>query len=668
VTFLTPLSAIFAAALAIPALLILYFLKLRRYPVRIASTLLWRKSVEDLQVNAPFQRLRVSLLFLLQLLALLLFLLALARPVIDAERSASRHTIILIDHSASMQAIDDRVDTTDSEPVTRLDRAKDAARDVIDRLARSDEPHETMVIAFAHTAGVVSAFDANRSALLAAIDSIPATHEPANLAAAIKLANAYAARTADETTSLPNVILISDGSVQTLDAGTEPENALQAGSVEYVRIGPGPADRPLDNIGFIAVSARRKPDDPATVEVFARVASINPQHESISISVRVDGRAATTRRIDMPALERERQSAPAEVATTFELDIPYGGVVTLFINRDDDLAADNRAALIIPPPARPRIVVVSPDAQVNPFIRTILGAIEPEDLRATTPKAFEAIGANESESGGHPVDLVIFDGASPTRIPRSASVTFGGAPPRWVVREPLREGAQRFLSWDRNHPIMRHVELDETIFASFGGYSVPDEDRDRYSILASGRDGPVIVSTRVENRVHVFIGFDLLRSNWPAQVSFAVFMRNVLDQTVFALGAAGMNEGRALSPGDAAQVQAAPGAEAIEIEGPAASRVLVNDRSRLTLPAFRLAGIYRIRGAREEDQTIAVNLTNVDETDIRPRPEVSLNATDVRGIASSRSAPREIWPWLIAAALGLLTLEWIVYSARARVL
>src|SRR3954453_8331839 len=99
-------TGMLAAAISVSALLVLYFLKLRRREVPVSSTLLWRKAVQDLQVNAPFQKLRKNLLLLLQLLLLALLCFALMRPAVNNKASASKLTVILIDRSASMAAKD----------------------------------------------------------------------------------------------------------------------------------------------------------------------------------------------------------------------------------------------------------------------------------------------------------------------------------------------------------------------------------------------------------------------------------------------------------------------------------------------------------------------------------------------------------------------------------
>src|SRR6476661_2624302 len=94
-SFLNTLPAAIAAGIVVPSLLLLYFLKLRRREILISSTLLWKKAIQDLQVNAPFQKLRKNLLLFLQLLLLLLLCLAFSRPVTNYTPGAGKSTVIL---------------------------------------------------------------------------------------------------------------------------------------------------------------------------------------------------------------------------------------------------------------------------------------------------------------------------------------------------------------------------------------------------------------------------------------------------------------------------------------------------------------------------------------------------------------------------------------------
>ena len=96
---------LYAAPGFLGALVLLYFLKLKRREVSVSSTWLWRSALDDMRVNSPLQRLRMNLLLLLQALALLLLLLALARPVSKLGLTGT-DTILLLDVSASMQATD----------------------------------------------------------------------------------------------------------------------------------------------------------------------------------------------------------------------------------------------------------------------------------------------------------------------------------------------------------------------------------------------------------------------------------------------------------------------------------------------------------------------------------------------------------------------------------
>src|SRR6516165_1104434 len=145
--FFSPLglAAWFALAGVPVGIIALYFLKLRRRPVRVPSTILWRRSLEDLHVNSLFQRLRRNLLLFLQLLAVALAMLALAGPRTKGSGAAGQRYVLLIDNSASMLA-------TDAEP-SRLGQAKEAAKKIVRDMGSDDL---AMVITFADKAAVVS--------------------------------------------------------------------------------------------------------------------------------------------------------------------------------------------------------------------------------------------------------------------------------------------------------------------------------------------------------------------------------------------------------------------------------------------------------------------------------------------------------------------------------
>src|SRR5690606_13223715 len=115
---------------------ILYFLKLRRRDLEVSTTLLWKKSIQDLQANAPFQKLRRNILLLLQLLALAAILTALGQPQVRASTATGKRHILLIDRSASMSALDGDPDLPPGAPGqrTRLDEAKRRAIEIVEAL------------------------------------------------------------------------------------------------------------------------------------------------------------------------------------------------------------------------------------------------------------------------------------------------------------------------------------------------------------------------------------------------------------------------------------------------------------------------------------------------------------------------------------------------------
>ena len=140
--FATPLALL--GLLFLPAVVAMYLLKLRRDESVVSSTLLWQRLVADVEANAPWQRLRRSLLLLLQLLLVLLLAALAARPFLERPAGLARDIVIVIDTSASMAA-------TDVTP-NRLAAATQAALDALRELPAGGK---VSVIAAGRTARVV---------------------------------------------------------------------------------------------------------------------------------------------------------------------------------------------------------------------------------------------------------------------------------------------------------------------------------------------------------------------------------------------------------------------------------------------------------------------------------------------------------------------------------
>ena len=141
--FLAPIAL--AGLAFIPLVVAFYLLKLRRDERVVPSTLLWQQLVTDVEANAPWQRLRRSLLLLLQLLLVLILAFLAARPFLERPAGFARDLVIVMDASASMAA-SDVVPSRMSEARARGDRGP----------ARPAGGRHVSVIAAGRTARVVA--------------------------------------------------------------------------------------------------------------------------------------------------------------------------------------------------------------------------------------------------------------------------------------------------------------------------------------------------------------------------------------------------------------------------------------------------------------------------------------------------------------------------------
>src|SRR5262249_19778037 len=153
------------ALLLVPLLIVLlYFLKMKRKPLQVPSTFLWRKSIEDLTVNSLFQWLRDNVLLLIQLLIILLLIYSVMSFQVHGAQSSGRHYILLIDNSASMSATD--------VPPNRLEVARQEA---LKEIARHGNEDYGMVIEFNSRASILQPYTSDKGLLRSAVQRIQPT-------------------------------------------------------------------------------------------------------------------------------------------------------------------------------------------------------------------------------------------------------------------------------------------------------------------------------------------------------------------------------------------------------------------------------------------------------------------------------------------------------------
>ncbi len=673
-SLLNPKAAAIAAAIAVPTLLLMYFLKLRRREMTIASTLLWKKSVQDLQVNAPFQKLRRNLLLLLQMLALAALLLALAQPISFHKPPPSENTIILLDRSASMRTRDD------GSKVSRLDAAKERAMALVDSMSKDGR---AMVIGFDSTGEVLQQFTSDKQQIRAAIDRVQPTDRPTRLKLAYQLADAAMridpAQLRAGETSAADVYVYSDGRVQDPD-----ELSIQA-NVHYEKIG---SDK-TGNIAVVALSAKRKYDRPGEVQVFARLANFGPEPvtATIQLSVAVIDPANPAaekfeiRQVkDAPTLlpsrwnESQRRDAESKGlvnrdAVEFTLDLPMSAVVRVEqMNKDaDGLDADDRAQVVVPPPRAMSVALVTDG---NPFVEKMINALGLDQPATMTGTDYEArIKSDQAMS----FDVIVFDRHRPSQTPATGNFIYIGCVPGGL---PVRQrvdtaGAPQFatdetvLDWKRDHPLLRGLNLRRIFATEVLKLDLP---ADAETIL-EGQTSPMIVLYRSPRAVHLIVAFDVIQSNWPLLETYPYFFFNAMQ--FLSLGN-DMDVREGYMPGATPRIsrqnllRAGEAIKSIRLINPDGSSrsVPIPDDGDFVLPALDRVGLYRTEPSVPQYERLAVNMLDATESDVLP---AAIPPGKIGQAVAAGETKRQVewWWWLVACvAIPLLMIEWWVYTRR----
>lgn len=631
------------AALAVPlGIVALYFLRLKRKPLQVPSTYLWKKSIEDLHVNAFWQRLRRNVLLWLQLLLALAILVALLRPSQSTTEQGER-LIIMVDHSASMGA-------TDESP-TRLEVARKRAGDLIDGLKAGDA---AMVLAFDESARVLCPYTRDKAVLRQAVASIEQTARKTNVREALSVADGLAnphmtgdSEVAVDVASSPvsapaTVVLVSDGRFPPV-----PDVSLGALSLRYVGVGTSG-----NNLGLLNLAARRG-DLADRWQVLARVKNFHSAPLAANVELFVESQLLDRQAVDL---------APgAETTLSFRLALTLPARLTAKLSLADTFPADNTAWLALEPPQRARVAVVGPD---NPVLKAVLETTAARDVAAVTyhPVADVDVVA----AAGRDIDLMIFDRCQPAGPP-AANAWYLGQPPG-DLGTVTALAAPSIVNWNQRHPTLRYVNLGDVNVARAIRVELP-----RGAVPLIESEASTLLFTRPRGAyIDLIQAFPLLaddgiwQTDWPLKPSFPLFVLNTLRFLT-----ATETEVANVTPGSPARLRLPPSVRRAEVRSPAGrvSTVIRNQAGLFEIMDTDELGFYQVMpvdGDADDRAPVhfAVNLFDENESAVAPVAEVAIGSEQAADTAAQLAARREYWRWLAILAVGVLLGEWYVYNRR----
>lgn len=616
--FLAPLA--FAGLLIAIPIILLYMLKLRRQDIVVSSNFLWQQVLQDREANTPWQRLRRNLLLILQLIILLLLVLALARPAQIVPTISSARTVILLDATASMNALD-------VGGRSRFEAAKDRALEIAGEIGPNNEMSVIRVGTSAtslieYTSNLIELRDAIRNA------------EPGSGAGDWNTALTLAAAGSDGTNDF-RIIVISDGGID--DVAVLAQNLPEP---VYVPVGTS-----ADNIAITALATRAQAG--ANPQLFAQVENYGTNDATLSLVVRLDG--------DLWESSRQTVSAGSQRSFVFDVDRPFETVEAELIfdgETVDYLAADNRAWSVGTDRSTRRVLFASPDG--NLFIEQALRSIP----GVQTFRADTARGTLPSQ----PYDLYVFDGWLPDVLPDGDMIVIN--PPRstsqFTVSEPVSGG--RIRTTASNHPLMAFVDLSDINLREFVPVRLADN---RGTVLAETDNGAVLIADEQANRQMVIIPFDLRASDLPLKIAYPVLMANMMEWFSPANVIRGNGQ---ITVGDTVSIAPPVEATQITITQPDSTQdTLPVNGDVVTYTGTDTAGLYTLEmyddDALLQTVPVAVNIFGTGESDIAPRTaeQITLGGTVLDAEAEEQPGLREFWWVLVLLALGLMLLEWFLY-------
>ncbi len=597
--------------LSLPVIAAIHLFQRRFPPLLVAGAHLWGAETRQQTTGRRRDRLPVTASLLLELLAGLIFSLALSQPRLG-EMDSANHLVVVLDDTASMSA----------QP------AGDASfRDAA--VARLEERLDTM-----DRSGRVTLIRSGRQPTLIGKPAMLLDEARSMLAEWQPHATPHDFHSAWDEAS--RIVGTEQPFLFLTDHIPDDAEGLPRG-MEAVSVG-----RRLPNVA-IATARWTFDSQRGEGQLFVRVANRSADPKRVTLSAHADGQTVLQQPLDLPA----NGSIPLETS------LP-GGLGRLDISLDapgDGLAVDNRVTL------------------VEPKVRLVTVAVAlPSDGAASWLVQRVLIAASDVQLG--PVseaDLIIGPAGE---LPALAAVQwwFGIGPlnPSPVVRKQAKDLIGPYLI-EKQHPLLDGVVLGGVVW---GG--VQPTDLNLRPLISTGRATLLGQVTGLASTAFV-MNIDLSRSNIGESPDWPILMTNLLELRRAALPGLRLwnyrlNETirfRAKPATDDASDAADRELRLVQPSGD--ERPLIRDRNDLVeITRLNETGVYEVRDGEDVVGEFAVNFFDEEESSLAGLAPGERQARVMS--EASQIAIDDPYSWLMAAAIAVLLaailMDWYVLRPR----
>lgn len=613
------LSHLWLLALFAP-LVLFYFLKLKRPRADIPSLVLWRQVLQDHRVNSPFQKFKRNLLLLLQILMLLFLIAAALQPFWRGGPGRHRRVPVLVDCSASMDALD--------KPggASRLAEAKRRVREMIDGLA-SDQ--ELCLVAFDNTPRKLTGFTNNKRLLRDALDQVEIADVPSDLEQALRLVQAIG-----RSEPFDEVLLFSDGNFPTR------VNFDLPFKLNFQKLAPAGA-----NLGITALSAQRAVS--GGWDVFVQIEGSATAEGNASVELSENGTSIAKERVTIARGRAQRM--------IFHASGDHASALRVQLTPDefDSLAADNTAFLDLPESRPLRVFVPKSLVAYRLALQGIQGLqIFPQET-------------GDDTSGSY--DLVMSDRAADVDIVARTKLSVGFIPPELERFFETGTNGSSVVDWRRDAPVLQHVQLadlvvlDQPRFVANAGEA--DLENLNYEVLIHGQSGPLFVRKQTADGLRFALLFHTDRSTLPYRVGFPIFVANVVQA---ALAQAGLAEALANRTGVLPPQTLTPnGKYKIVTPAKTSEPAAADEHGQISGVRATRAGYYSIQANGTERRRVGASLISPSESTLTGVEQIQFNEKlQVAAAVGVVKTDWPLWPLLLMLALTLLLTEWWFFQKK----